>query len=372
MFLKFGFDLFFSYFCENLSFMNSNIYLLREKIETNPEIIADIDWRKETNGFYETMLDELVMSIDDDELNELVRESVINQWYLATNNASWPIADCDFDLTKMYDDGYGRLDRGYRYNTEKDDLDYINSIEEHLGTSNEKRIKKRELEKINNLLQKKALELARKKKSVIQPTQPQQVCGEDKAMKEKVEALTLELRKKQKTIDSLKLQLEELRKCHNGLKEEYDAMNEANFAGFGQFIAIDDNEGNNYIIDTDSKSELERLKKEKDEQEKQKEILLKEIKGLKDKLSNETVRLKVIADGIKDRAEMYGVQEAGDLFDKINSILVTVPIWADAAKEIKKFFKECNKHKSTITNNFGTGSTCFQAQGNIEENTINR
>lgn len=187
-------------------------------------------------------------------------------------------------------------------------------------------------------------------------------------MKEKVEALTLELRKKQETIDSLKLQLEELRKCHNDLKEEYDAMNEANIAGFGQFIAIDD-DNNKYIIDTDSKSELERMTKEKDKQIKE---FLNEIKGLKDKLSNETVRLNVIADGIKERAEMYGVQDAGDLFDKINSILVTVPIWVDAAKEIKKFLKECNKHKSTITNNFGTGSTCFQAQGNIEENTINR
>lgn len=370
MFLKFGFDLFFSYFCENLSFMNSNIYLLRGKIETNPEVIADIDWRKETNGFEEIMLDELVMSIDDDELNELVRKSIANQWYLATNNASWPIADCDFDLTKMYD-GYCRSDRGYRYNIDEDNVDYHNSIEELLDASNEKRIKKRKLERTNNLLQKKALELARKKKSVIQPTEPQQVCKEDKAMKEKVEALTLELHKKQEAIDSLKQQLEELRKCHNDLKEEYDAIHETNFAGFGQFIAIDD-DNNKYIIDTDSKSELERLKKEKDEHEKQKEILLKEIKGLKDKLSNETVRLKVIADGIKDRAEMYGVQDAGDLFDKINSILVTVPIWVDAAKEIKKFFKECNKHKSTITNNFGTGSTCFQAQGNIEENTINR
>lgn len=224
MFLKFGFDLFFSYFCENLSFMNSNIYLLRGKIETNPEVIADIDWRKETNGFDETMLDELVMSIDDDELNELVRESIANQWYLATNNASWPIADCDFDLTKMYYDGYGRLDRGYRYNTEKDDLDYINSIEEHLGTSNEKRIKKRELEKTNNLLQKKALELARKKKSAIQPTEPQQVFGEDKGMNDKVVALTLELHKKQEAIESLKQELEELRKCHNDLKEEYDSL----------------------------------------------------------------------------------------------------------------------------------------------------
>ena len=366
MFLKFGFDLFFSYFCENLSFMNSNIYLLRGKIERNPEVIAEIDWRKETNGFEETMLDELVMSIDDDELNELVRESIANQWYLATNNASWPIADCDFDLTKMYDDGYGRSDRGYRYNIDEDNVDYHNSIEEHFGASNEKRIKKRELEKTNNLLQKKALEFARKKKSAIQPTEPQQVCEEDKAMKEKVEALILELRKKQETIDSLKQQLEELRKCHNDLKEEYDAMNEANIAGFGQFIAIDDDEGNNYIIDTDSKSELERLKKEKDEQEKQKEILLKEIKGLKDKLSNETVRLKVIADGIKDRAEMYGVKEAGDLLDKINSILVTVPIWVDAVKEIKEFFKEYNKSNSTITNHFESGSACFQAQGNIE------
>lgn len=202
--------------------MYSNINLLRGKIETNPDVIAEIDWRKETNGFEEKMLDELVMSIDDDELNELVRESIANQWYLATNNASWPIADCDFDLTKMYDDGYGRLDRGYRYNTEKDDLDYlIKSIEEHLGTSNEKRIKKRELEKTNKLLQKKAIEFARKKKSAIQPTEPQQVCKEDKAMKEKVEELTLELRKKQETIDSLTQQLEELRKCHNDLKEEY-------------------------------------------------------------------------------------------------------------------------------------------------------
>lgn len=55
-------------------------------------------------------------------------------------------------------------------------------------------------------------------------TESQQVCGEDKAMKEKVEALTHELRKKQETIDSLKQQLEELRKCHNDLKEEYDSL----------------------------------------------------------------------------------------------------------------------------------------------------
>lgn len=204
--------------------MNSNIYLLRGKIETNPEVIAEIDWRKETNGFEETMLDELVMSIDDDELNELVRESIANQWYLATNNASWPIADCDFDLTKMYDEGYGRLNRGYRYNIDEDNVDYHNTIEEHLGASNEKRIKKRKLEKTNNLLQKKALELARKKKSVIQPTEPQQVCGEDKAIKEKVEALTHELRKKQEAIDSLKQQLEELRKCHNDLKKQYNSL----------------------------------------------------------------------------------------------------------------------------------------------------
>lgn len=55
-------------------------------------------------------------------------------------------------------------------------------------------------------------------------TEPQQVCGEDKAMKEKVEELTLELRKKQEAIDSLKQQLEELRKCHNGLKKQYNSL----------------------------------------------------------------------------------------------------------------------------------------------------
>lgn len=205
--------------------MNSNIYLLRGKIETNPEVIADIDWRKETNGFEETMLDELVMSIDDDELNELVRKSIANQWYLATNNASWPIADCDFDLTKMYDDGYGRSDRGYRYNIDEDNVDYHNSIEEHLGASNEKRIKKRKLEKTNNLLQKKALEFARKKKSAIQPTEPQQVCEEDKAMKEKVEELTLELRKKQEAIDSLKQQLEDANALISSLNQKIEDLN---------------------------------------------------------------------------------------------------------------------------------------------------
>ena len=56
-------------------------------------------------------------------------------------------------------------------------------------------------------------------------TEPQQVCEEDKAMKEKVEELTLELRKKQEVIDSLKQQLEDANTLISGLNQKIEDLN---------------------------------------------------------------------------------------------------------------------------------------------------
>lgn len=56
-------------------------------------------------------------------------------------------------------------------------------------------------------------------------TESQQVCGEDKAMKEKVEELTLELRKKQEAIDSLKQQLEDANALISSLNQKIEDLN---------------------------------------------------------------------------------------------------------------------------------------------------
>ena len=89
-------------------------------------------------------------------------------------------------------------------------------------------------------------------------------------------------------------------------------------------------------------SEAEHQRKENELQRQ-----LEEVNGMvdkfKDKLGKKTVSLKVIADGIRKKANTIGLNEACTLFEQINLILYDVPAWRDNKSELDAFFAEERK-----------------------------
>ena len=67
------------------------------------------------------------------------------------------------------------------------------------------------------------------------------------------------------------------------------------------------------------------------------------VDKFKDKLGKKTVSLKVIADGIRKKANTIGLNEACTLFEQINLILYDVPAWRDNKSELDAFFAEERK-----------------------------
>lgn len=83
---------------------------------------------------------------------------------------------------------------------------------------------------------------------------------------------------------------------------------------------------------------------EENEEYKKKEKKLEDtIKELQDKLGKRTVPLSVLAEGLMEYAEEVGISKAHDLFNHLNTLLISVPAWINNVPELREFFKKARK-----------------------------
>lgn len=79
------------------------------------------------------------------------------------------------------------------------------------------------------------------------------------------------------------------------------------------------------------------------EYKKKVESMEKKIQTLRDKLGNENVPLSILVDGLKDYAEETSIDDAHNVFNHLNNLLLSVPAWTKNVPQLKQFFREYNK-----------------------------
>lgn len=138
---------------------------LVQKISKDPKSIISIDWAEETNWFDTDRLEEIILSIDNDKLNSIIRKYISYIWYDSISKVKWvvEIYGKDYALDRPSEERLfnflkNDIDEFYfkpRFISDKDDeLEYHNNvlIEEFLEKINNIRLKIRENENnINDL-----------------------------------------------------------------------------------------------------------------------------------------------------------------------------------------------------------------------------
>lgn len=192
---------------------------------------------------------------------------------------------------------------------------------------------------------------------------------------------TEELKKKDEEILQLKKDREAYRirlamseKKNRELMRLHKADEARIMSGFGSVIVderVNDKVVEHHVIDTDTNIALAESQKLDEMRQKQIEQMRKTsdkleetIKELQEKLGNESVPLSVLAEGLKDYADEAGIDEAHNLFNHLNTLLIEVTAWTKNVPELKKFFKKARKdmEKSNIFKN---------AQVTMQQPTIN-
>ncbi len=82
--------------------------------------------------------------------------------------------------------------------------------------------------------------------------------------------------------------------------------------------------------------------------EKKVKSLEEKIDKLQEKLGEETVSLSVIAEGLKGYAEEAGIGPAHDLFNHLNTLLISIPAWTKNVPQLKRFFCDFNKKNGIV------------------------
>jgi len=179
-----------------------------------------------------------------------------------------------------------------------------------------------------------AEEQAKKEKQLDEERkQREKQYAEEQAKKEKLFAMKLALREKQFA--------EEL-----AVKEKQLAQQEAENM---QLKDVQQNMEqqisywrNKYFMSAEH-AELLSVSKENEDYKRGEKMFEKKINKLQTNLGDETVPLSVLAEGLKDYAEEAGIGRAHDLFNQLNTLLISVTAWTENVPQLKRFFRDFNK-----------------------------
>ena len=114
-----------------------------------------------------------------------------------------------------------------------------------------------------------------------------------------------------------------------------------------------------------SMSEFEHQKREEMLKE-QLEEMTSMVKKFKDKLGSKSVPLKVIADGIIQKANTMGLNDACVLFEQINLLLYDVSAWRNNKSELDEFFAEERRRINKGIHIDGGTQTIIQTVSNFK------
>lgn len=59
-----------------------------KRINTNPSCLVEVNWWKQTEGFYDERIREIILGIEDDKVCALVKEYILDGWYALEDSGS--------------------------------------------------------------------------------------------------------------------------------------------------------------------------------------------------------------------------------------------------------------------------------------------